>query len=158
MSLVYFVYGYCRSTTGGYDVWSECDGRKIPIFSEYNIRNTTINKMNYLAMTKLLDYLTPPPSTIPLSYQDINQAIDQARDQDQAKYQDQDHSSSLPMITIVCNCRLMYKQLCGLLDSKVLKEECYKTIKLLNELKTKNQVNIISRDTIYPPSSFHLGP
>jgi hypothetical protein len=137
MSLVYFVYGHCRSTTGGYDIWSECDGHKIPIYSESNIRNTTINKMNYLAMTKLLDYLTPPST-----------------------HNDDDHSSSssssssLPRLTIVCNCRLMYKQLCGLLDSKVLKEEYGKTIKLLNELKTTNQVNLISCDAIYPPSVF----
>lgn len=135
MSLVYFVYGHCRSTAGGYDIWSECDGHKMSIFSESNIRNTTINKMNYLAMTKLLDYLIPPSIT---------------------HNDDDDHSSSssLPRLTIVCNCRLMYKQLCGLLESKVLKEEYSKTIKLLNELKTTHQVNIISCDAIYPPSIF----
>lgn len=133
MSLIYFVYGHCRSTTGGYDIWSECDGHKMSIFSESNIRNTTINKMNYLAMTKLLEYLTPP-----LTHNDDHYSS----------------SSSLPRLTIVCNCRLMYKQLCGLLESKVLKEEYGKTIKLLNELKTTHHVNIISCDTICPPSIF----
>lgn len=139
MDQLYFAFGYCRSTVGGYDVWTETYNEnkpdeyllcnpiiQTPIFSESNIRGTTINKMNYLAMRELLSYLL-----------DI-------------------YTGSLPntTVTIACNCRLMFKQLCGHLHSKQLNPEYQATYKLLDQLKKRCTVNLTICDNMHPPNPF----
>ena len=117
----YCVYGYCRSTVGGYDVWTQ-DTQKRLLLSESNIRNTTINKMNYLAVFELLSAL---------------------------------HNTIVPEpddpIVIVCNCSLMYKQLCGHLECKLLAPEFKEVQKQLFRIKQISLVEFVYDNQLYPP-------
>lgn len=119
--VTYYVLGYCRSTVGGFDVWANDH----ILFSETNVLDTTINKMNYNALNLLLTFLCEfPPNTID---QDIN---------------------------IQCGCFMVWQQINRHMVSNSLKVEYTKSNELLLELKTKNPatlVDIYYNNQLRPP-------
>ena len=66
----YFVLGYCRSTFGGFDVWSADRAKKetTRVIETRRLEpNTTINKMNYAGLVCCLDHIltTVAPTIVP---------------------------------------------------------------------------------------------
>lgn len=96
------VYGYCRSTVGGYYIWETNEPKNcIPYkCSEIDIPSTSINVMNYTAMIKCLHYIDSLDvyNSFPISFE------------------------FRPKLMIRCGCFIVCQQLNGKMKGMALKE------------------------------------
>lgn len=125
----YFVLGYCRSTFGGYDVWTDEP-------ETYNMRdepekknigtlrlapNTTINRMNYAGLVCCLESIlnthVPPPHLDNLTNPKV---------------------PSIHNITIVCGCFIVCQHMSGGYQSTKLRTYYLQAKHILDELATHN--------------------
>lgn len=104
----YGVFGFCRVAVGGYCIWKERPESVTPLvlLSEDGLRDTTINRTNYAALERCLDYI-----------------IDHAQ-------------QSADEVTIRCGCFMVCRQVEHTLRSIDLQAECDRVLQRMARLSS----------------------
>jgi len=115
------ILGYCRSTVGGYDVWSNdptdpCLWHNL----QRNIPNTSINAMNYMAVVDCLDHIL---DMVEYSHEYTN-------------------LEARPHVYIQCGCFMVCQQLNGQMQSNALKLWYIECEKRMHRLNNRAQLTI----------------